>query len=75
MRFIAVYLHNSLRFFTRVSCICTKILLRPDTRLSNSASSALCEKLASKDDFEIVVRQIENLETHVFEISVSVSQQ
>ena len=25
------------------------------------ASSAVCEKLASNDDFEIVVRQIENL--------------
>ena len=36
------------------------------------ASSALCEKLTSNDDFEIVVRQIENLETHVFEISVSI---
>ena len=36
VRFVAVYLHNFLRFFTRVSCICTKILLRPATRLSNS---------------------------------------
>ena len=36
------------------------------------ASSAVCEKLASNDDFEIVVRQIENLEAHIFKISVSI---
>lgn len=37
-----------------------------------SASSAVCEKLASNDDFDIVVRQIENLEAHIFKISVSI---
>ena len=36
------------------------------------ASSAVCEKLASNDDFEIVVREIENLEAHIFKISVSI---
>lgn len=36
------------------------------------ASSAVCEKLASNDDFEIVVRQIENLKAHIFKISVSI---
>ena len=36
------------------------------------ASSAVCEKLASNDDFDIVVRQIENLEKHELKISVSI---
>ena len=35
-------------------------------------SSAVCEKLASNDDFDIVVRQIENLEAHIFKTSVSI---
>ncbi len=37
-----------------------------------NASSAVCEKLASNDNFAIVVREIENLETHLFKISVSI---
>ena len=37
------------------------------------ASSAVCEKLASNDDFDIVVRQIENLEAHIFKICKVVS--
>ena len=36
------------------------------------ASSAVCVKLASNDNFAIVVREIENFETHVFKISVSI---
>ena len=40
--------------------------------LYDSASSAVYEKLASNDNFEIVVREIENFETHVFKISVSI---
>ena len=35
-------------------------------------SSAVCEKLVSNDDFDIVVRPIENLEVHVLKISVSI---
>ena len=30
------------------------------------------KNVASRDDFDIVVRQIENLEAHVFKISVSI---
>ncbi len=37
-----------------------------------SASSAVYEKFASNDDFEIVVREIENLEALIFKISVSI---
>ena len=36
------------------------------------ASSAVCVKLASNNVFEIVVRQIENPETHLLKISVSI---
>lgn len=42
------------------------------TKTTFFASSAVCEKLASNDDFEIVVRQIENLKAHIFKISVSI---
>lgn len=30
------------------------------------------QKLASNDDFDIVFRQVENLEAHIFKISVSI---
>ena len=43
-----------------------------DRDIRFSASSAVCEKLASNDDFDIVVRQIENLEAHIFKTSVSI---
>ena len=35
-RFAAIYRHNFLRFFTRVSSLCTKLLFRPVTRLSDA---------------------------------------